>query len=103
MTWPGPENAEPVRVPDVVGLEVGTARKVAWEAGVVLAPPDPDGPSLRELTWPGQWTVTAQRPAPGSIVHHRGSLVVEFRPGPPPAGAPGTPPPGGSGDGAGDR
>ncbi|AUG75140.1 hypothetical protein CFP65_0157 [Kitasatospora sp. MMS16-BH015] len=104
MTWLGPENARLVRVPDVVGLEIDAAREVAGKAGVVLAPPDPDGPSLRALTWPGQWTVTAQHPAPGSAMRYRGSLVVEFRPGAPVDAAPDSPPPGDTGGGeSGDR
>jgi hypothetical protein len=83
VTWLGPENAKPVVVPDVVGMEICDARKVASEAGVVLAAADPDGPPLRELTWPGEWTVTAQSLPPGSAMRYRGSLVVEFRPGGP--------------------
>ncbi|MER7846487.1 hypothetical protein ABTZ03_21305 [Kitasatospora sp. NPDC096077] len=91
-------------MPDLVGLELATARRVAGEAGVVLAPPDPDGPSLRALTWPGQWTVTAQSLPPGSAMRYRGSLVVEFRPGAPSTATPGTPPPGDSGgEESGDR
>lgn len=81
MTWVGPETADTVEVPDVVGLEVPIARKVAWAAGVVLVAADPDGPPLGALTWPGVWVVTAQSLPPGSVMRRRGSLVVEFRPG----------------------
>jgi hypothetical protein len=87
MTWLGPESAAPVTVPDVVGLEVSAARKVAWEAGVVLVAADPDGPPLGALTWPGVWTVTAQSLAPGSPMRYRGSLAVEYRPGGPTDGS----------------
>ena len=79
MTWIGPSTADEVTVPNVVGLTVREARRVAWEAGVVVAAADPDGPPLGALTWPGVWVVTAQRPAPGSVLRRRGSLVVEFR------------------------
>lgn len=104
MTWLGPESARSVVVPDVVGLEVSIARKVAWEAGVVLAAADPDGPSLRALTWPGEWTVTGQDLEPGSVMRYRGSLVIRFRPGRPSDGPTDTPPsPGGTGDESGDR
>ncbi len=48
----------------VVGLEMRRAERVAQGAGVVLAQPDPDGPPLGELTWPGEYLVTAQPPAP---------------------------------------
>jgi hypothetical protein len=87
MTWMGPETAAPVVVPDVVGLEVTAARKVAWEAGVVLVATDPDGPPLAALTWPGVWTVTTQSLVPGSAMRKRGSLAVECRPGGPSGGS----------------
>ncbi|MDH6576618.1 PASTA domain-containing protein [Kitasatospora sp. MAP5-34] len=79
MSWMGPSTADEVTVPDIVGLIVTDARKVAWEAGVVIAAADPDGPPVRALTWPGVWVVTAQTPAPGSRMRRRGSLVIEFR------------------------
>ncbi|WP_198588162.1 hypothetical protein [Geodermatophilus chilensis] len=70
--------AELVVVPDVVGLEVGRAHRVAQAAGVALAPPDPDGPPLGALTWPGEYVVTAQTPVGGSVVHRWDSVVVRF-------------------------
>lgn len=79
MSWIGPSTADEVTVPDVVGLIVTDARKVAWEAGVVIAAADPDGPPVGALTWPGVWVVTAQHPAPGSRMRHRGSLMIEFK------------------------
>jgi hypothetical protein len=33
-------------VPDVVGLLFAVARQRAWDAGVTLANPDPDGPPI---------------------------------------------------------
>ncbi len=79
MSWMGPSTADEVTVPDIVGLIVTDARNVAWEAGVVIAAADPDGPPVGALTWPGVWVVTAQDPAPGSRMRRRGSLVIEFR------------------------
>ncbi|GAA2155938.1 hypothetical protein GCM10009760_56370 [Kitasatospora kazusensis] len=35
MAWTGPGTADEVTVPDIVGLLVTDARKVAWEAGLV--------------------------------------------------------------------
>ncbi|MEU8517107.1 PASTA domain-containing protein [Kitasatospora sp. NPDC048722] len=78
MTWIGPSTAPEVTVPDVVGLLVPQARKVAWEAGLTLASDDPDGPPVSALTWPGVWVVTGQHPAPGAKMRRQGSMVVEF-------------------------
>lgn len=79
MTWVGPNNAEEVRVPDLVGLTVPAARKIAWESGVVITSADRDGPPLGALTWPGVWIITAQRPAPGTLVRRLEWVVVDFR------------------------
>jgi len=79
MSWMGPSTADEVTVPDVVGLIVTEARKVAWEAGVVIAAADPDGPPVGALAWPGVWVVTVQTPGPGARMRRRGSLVIEFR------------------------
>jgi hypothetical protein len=83
MTWMGPESAEDVIVPDLIGLTVRAARTLGTQAGVALAQADPDGPPLGALTWPGTWIVTAQRPGPGSVLHRWGSVVVDFAPGTP--------------------
>ena len=56
-------------VPDVVGLPFHVGRDVAWEAGVSLANPDPDGPPIGALAWPGLLYITSQRPAAGTIVY----------------------------------
>src|SRR4051794_29133917 len=77
-TWVGPSSAEAVKVPNLVGLTVPRARKLAWDAGVVLAAEDPDGPPLGALTWPGIWVVTAQHPVAGTVLRRRGSVVVGF-------------------------
>lgn len=76
----GPSTADEVTVPDVVGMVVTEARKVAWDAGVVIAAADPAGPPVRALTWPGVRVVTVRTPAPGSRMRRRGSLVIEFEP-----------------------
>ncbi|MER6575268.1 PASTA domain-containing protein [Nonomuraea sp. NPDC001023] len=79
MAWIGPSSADEVTVPDVVGLLVADARAVAWQAGLVIATSDPDGPPVGALTWPGVWVVTGQHPAPGSRMRRQGSLVIECR------------------------
>ncbi|WUH96260.1 PASTA domain-containing protein [Spirillospora sp. NBC_00431] len=70
-------------MPAVVGLVVPDAKRVAYEAGVVIASADPDGPPIGALTWPGVWVVIAQRPAPGTVIRRWGSVVVDVRQGPP--------------------
>ena len=72
----GQRHADVVRVPAVVGLSVETARRLAGEAGVVLAPPDADGPPLAALTWPDVWTIVSQSPGPGSELYRWDSVVV---------------------------
>jgi hypothetical protein len=71
--------ADVVIVPDVVGMTVTDARRIANEAGVSLAQPDPDGPPLGALTWPGVWFVTEQDPSPGSELYRWDSVRVRFR------------------------
>lgn len=73
-------SADRVTVPDVVGLPVHFGRDVANEAGVALANPDPDGPPLAELTWPGLFYITSQSPAAGSTVYRWDSVAVETVP-----------------------
>jgi hypothetical protein len=72
-------HADVVAVPDVVGITIWDARRVASEAGVALAQPDPDGPPLGALTWPGVWLITEQQPLPGSRVYRWDSVRVRFR------------------------
>lgn len=69
--------ADPVVVPDLVGLTMDEARRVATEAGVVPASADPDGPPLAELTWPGRFVVTRQDPGPGAVLLRWDSVVVD--------------------------
>jgi hypothetical protein len=76
--WVGPSSADEVKVPNLVGLTVPAARKLAWDAGVVIAAENPDGPPLGALTWPGVWMVTAQHPMAGAVLRRRGSVVVDF-------------------------
>ncbi|MCX2747249.1 hypothetical protein OOZ51_05390 [Arthrobacter sp. MI7-26] len=90
--------ADRVTVPDVVGLPFHVGRDVAHDAGVTLANPDPDGPPIGALAWPGLFYITAQRPAAGTIAYRWDSVAVEIvahgdsesnawlkRPGDPPA------------------
>jgi hypothetical protein len=72
-------HADVVIVPDVVGTSVAEARGIAHEAGLTLAQPDPDGPPLRALTWPGAWLVTEQDPPPGRELYRWDSVRVRFR------------------------
>ncbi len=68
-----------VTVPDVVGLPMEEARKVASAAGVVLTQPDSDGPPLAALTWPGDFLVTGQTPGVGTRLWRWDSVVVSWR------------------------
>jgi hypothetical protein len=64
-------------VPDVVGLPFHVARDVASDAGVTLANPDPDGPPIAALAWPGLFYITAQDPLAGAEVGRWSSVRVE--------------------------
>jgi beta-lactam-binding protein with PASTA domain len=81
-----------VTVPDVVGMPFHIARDLASDAGVALANPDPDGPPISSLAWPGLFYVTSQSPPPGTRVRRWDSVrieVLEFRPeGRPPESGP---------------
>jgi len=68
-----------VAAPDVVGLPLAAAGRVAGEAGVALAQPDPDGPPLAALTWPGEYVITGQVLQPGTPMKLWDSLVVSWR------------------------
>jgi hypothetical protein len=70
-----------VTVPDVVGMTVADGTQMAYECGLALAQPDPDGPPLRALTWPGVWLITEQHPAPGTRLRRWDSVIVRFRSG----------------------
>lgn len=76
----GERSADRVTVPDVVGMPFHVGLDVANEAGVKLANPDPDGPPIAALTWPGLFYITSQSPAAGSIVHRWDSVAVETVP-----------------------
>ncbi|GAA2085854.1 hypothetical protein GCM10009840_23920 [Pseudolysinimonas kribbensis] len=69
--------AHRVTVPEVVGLPFHIARDVAREAGVTLANPDPDGPPIGVLAWPGLFYVTSQSPAAGRVLYRWDSVAVE--------------------------
>jgi hypothetical protein len=70
--------ADEVIVPDVVGLPFHVGRDVAIDAGVTLANPDPDGPPIGNLAWPGLFYITSQGPAPGTTVYRWDSVAVEI-------------------------
>ena len=67
-----------VTVPDVVGLPFHVARDVASGAEVALANPDPDGPPIAALAWPGLFYITSQNPLPGAQVDRWESVRVEI-------------------------
>jgi beta-lactam-binding protein with PASTA domain len=68
--------ADRVTVPNVVGLTFASGREVAYDAGVTLANPDPDGPPIGALAWPGVFVITSQEPAQGASLHRHDSLLV---------------------------
>jgi hypothetical protein len=70
--------AERVEVPDFVGFTVRIARRLGHESGLVVTGPDPDGPPLGALTWPGTWIVTSQDPAAGKRIERGEQVVVRF-------------------------
>ena len=74
-----PMDDELVTVPDVVGMPFHIARDLAADAGVALANPDPDGPPISSLAWPGLFYVTSQSPAAGARVRRWDSVRVEVR------------------------
>ncbi|MFG6446056.1 PASTA domain-containing protein [Microbacterium sp. P06] len=67
-----------VTVPNVVGLPFHVGRDLAREHGVTLANPDPDGPPVGALAWPGLFSITSQRPEPGAVVTRHSSVAVEI-------------------------
>jgi beta-lactam-binding protein with PASTA domain len=72
------EAREQVVTPDVIGMVVDDARRVAQTAGVVLAQRDPDGPPLAALTW--RLPVTVTSPPPGTVLNLWESVVVTWSP-----------------------
>ncbi len=67
-----------VMVPDVVGMLVDDARKVAQTVGIVLAQSDADGPPLSALTWRLPVIVTSQSPPAGTLIRRYHSVVVTW-------------------------
>jgi hypothetical protein len=67
-----------VEVPDLVGLEVRQARRIADSFDLFITSGSPDGPPVGALTWPGRWVVITQNPSPGTIVPRASWVVVEF-------------------------
>lgn len=57
-----------VTVPSVVGLPFHSAREIAATAGVTLANRDADGPPIGALAWQGNYFISQQRPAGGTVV-----------------------------------
>ena len=67
-----------VTVPDVVGLPFHVGRDIAADAGVTLANPDPDGPPIGALAWPGLFYITSQSPPAGTELYRWDSVVDEI-------------------------
>jgi hypothetical protein len=65
-----------VVVPDVVGMLFHVGRDTARAAGVTLANPDPDGPPIGALAWPGPFFVQSQDLPPGTVARRWDSLPV---------------------------
>ncbi|MBA8816566.1 hypothetical protein FHX48_001639 [Microbacterium halimionae] len=70
--------ADRVTVPDVVGLPFHIGSDIASAAGVTLANPDPDGPPIGALAWPGLFYITSQRPSAGTGLYRWDSVAVEI-------------------------
>ena len=70
--------ADKVSVPDVVGMPFHVGRDIAAEAGVTLSNPDPDGPPIGSLAWPGLFYITSQSPAAGAEMYRWDSVSVEI-------------------------
>ncbi|MCC3280476.1 hypothetical protein LJ754_15095 [Arthrobacter sp. zg-Y40] len=66
-----------VLVPDVVGLLFHVGRDIADEAGVTLANPDPDGPPIGAIAWPGLFYITWQDPRASFELNQGDSVRVE--------------------------
>jgi PASTA domain len=75
---------ELVAVPDVIGLEWDTARRVLASGRLVAASADPDGPPLSALT--GGQTVVDQKPAAGERAKPGSSVRLWLGRGPGSAG-----------------
>lgn len=73
-----PQAVASVPVPNLVGLQVGDARALGHDSGVVVTSADPDGPSLGALSWPGRWLVDGQNPRPGTHVARWSTVRITF-------------------------
>lgn len=72
--------ADRVSVPGVVGLPFHVGRDLAHGAGVTLANPDPDGPPIGGLAWPGLYYITSQTPPAGTTLYRWDPVAVEIVP-----------------------
>jgi hypothetical protein len=76
MTESEPAGRDVVVVPDVVGMLFHVGRDTAHDAGVTLANPDPDGPPIGALAWPGPFFIQSQGLPPGAVVRRWDSLPI---------------------------
>ena len=65
-----------VEVPDLVGMAFHDARDLVAGMGTALANPDPDGPPIGAVAWPGLFFITTQIPSPGSTINRGESIRV---------------------------
>jgi hypothetical protein len=72
---PGWRPGQLIEVPDVVGLSWDDARQVLYNVELIAVGPDPDGPPLAALGWPGGVVVRQQPPA-GARLPARSSVTV---------------------------
>jgi hypothetical protein len=68
--------SERLVVPDLVGMPFHEARDLVAVMRVALANPDPDGPPIGALAWPGLFYITTQTPPPGETVRPGDSIRV---------------------------
>lgn len=73
-----------IEVPDFVGVPFHIARDEAEAIGLTLANPDPDGPPIGALAWPGLFYVTHQSPSPGAKVRPGSHVKISILPHDPP-------------------
>lgn len=65
-----------VVAPELVGMAFHDARDLVGEMGIALASPDPDGPPIGALAWPGLFYIATQSPPPGEAISAGDSIQV---------------------------
>lgn len=65
-------------VPDLVGMEVGSAWMHGHDIGVAVSSTDPDGPPVHDRNRIGVWFVVAQHPPAGTEVDRWTTVIVDI-------------------------